>query len=242
MVVPAALKNGQTLFPQQRNANPVASDGTPIPLWDLGPGELTGFVDHCESSGVTFVATEWAAPDLAVLASDPRVALITCLRDPLERFLSNFYYDYYFGNTSRATPGDYANSGRSFTMYNYYCRILSRHDASPEPVGPRQYERARRALSLFDCRVLLERPDALSVLADPLGWSRTDGHDNRTAPTFRHFLEFLAARRLLPFWRPLTRPRVRPSPEFEARFRLENEWDYRLCEEAGRIESARRGS
>ena len=94
-VIRRAIANGEKLFPINENGNPCDDNGV-IPLWDMTGRDLSKFVDTCEEMDVTFVATEWGGPDFHILSKDPRVCLITCIRDPINRFISNFNFDYYW--------------------------------------------------------------------------------------------------------------------------------------------------
>jgi hypothetical protein len=66
-----AIHNRETLYPVNNNGNPCYPDGNEIRLWDMNREELIEFVNQCERKGVTFVATEKAAPLYSVLELDP---------------------------------------------------------------------------------------------------------------------------------------------------------------------------
>lgn len=234
-IIEMAALNGETFYPQHTNGNPRGNDGKLIRLWEMDAAALSAFVDHCEQTGVTFVATEWGAPDIETLAADPRVKLITCMRDPLARFMSNFYYAYYGGATACDSPAAYADSVDSiwgiYTRSNYYCRIFSRHHERPEPVGQQQFEQARRNLALFDCCALLKEQDAFSRIKAVAGWSAEYVHVNRTGMSISLLLKHLAKGNFGLLWRHITHPRKDASNAFAARFAQENRWDYRLLSE-----------
>ena len=58
---------------------------------------------------MSFVATEWGAPNYSALCDDPRVFLVTCIREPWSRLISNFNYDYYLGYADSSTLTGYFN-------------------------------------------------------------------------------------------------------------------------------------
>ena len=57
LVVNLAKANGEVLYPNNANGNPLDEEGNRIELWNLNGQELLSFVDKCERLGVTFVAT-----------------------------------------------------------------------------------------------------------------------------------------------------------------------------------------
>ena len=80
-------------FPCHKNGNPYTDDGCRLPLWEYNADDITRFVNGCQKDGVTFVATEWGAPDFTFLRQDPRVLSITLIRDPWTRLVSNYTFD-----------------------------------------------------------------------------------------------------------------------------------------------------
>ena len=99
LIVNMAIENNEVLYQSHGNGNPKNKDGNVLPLWEYNEKELINFIDKCEKDGVTFVATEQGSPNFETLIEDSRVFLITCLRDPLKRSVSNFNYAYYSGYT-----------------------------------------------------------------------------------------------------------------------------------------------
>jgi hypothetical protein len=236
-IVRLAMANHEVLFPQHRNGNPLTGDDKLIRIWEMDPPELIKFVNRCEHEGITFVATEWGAPDLTLLASDPRITLITCLRDPLQRYMSEFYYALYRGRTSHRSPEDFVNTKKAHSlltqsMFNYYCRIFSRYNDNPDPVGQEQHELASSALSLFDSCSILEEKDAFSGIRQLLGWLDIAPHANRTELDFLTISRLLVEGRIHQLMRYLVYPRREPSDDFRCQFLEQNHWDYQLYDHA----------
>ncbi len=231
-VVQLALANGEQCYPQHGNGNPTDVQGNVLPLWDMNAVQLRRFVDHCETMGVTFLATEWGAPDLQALGADRRVRLITVLRDPLSRFLSDFYFSYYGGFTNCRSPMEYAGSCAQavHTMFNYYCRVLSRHQENPAPIGRAEVAQATDALSHFHYCTALESEDALRKLARSLGWVDHHLHANRSATTLRQAIGLLVRGKPSVLWRRLSVPKRSPPESFVKYFTEEKKWDYQLYE------------
>lgn len=234
-IVRLAINNQEKLYPEHHNGNPVQADQTPIPLWKMSDRELQSFVDNCQAKGITFVATEWGAPNFSVLALDPRVTLITCLRDPLQRLLSNFYFDFWSGYTNCQSIEEYVNSSGSFTMFNYYSRILSQHYGNPEPISLQQFQQAKFNLSLFDCLVILEDPNSFSKLNRHLGWKEdviNKQNRRRNLLPIRRLVKSICKKKLHLWVRRLTHPKKQPDDSFLELFQNMNGHDNHLYIEA----------
>jgi hypothetical protein len=227
-IVRLARHNGEVPYCQQSNGNPLKSAGQPIRLWAMDERGLRGFIDHCEENRVSFVATEWAMPDIGVLSSDPRVVLITCLREPLERFISNYYFHYYEGKTSSSSLAGFLASGAHHAKPNFYCRIFSRHNDNPAPVVKEHYDRALQALSCFDCCAILEQDDPFAGICHTVGWAKRREHANRTAFRPREAIRLVVRGRLNLLLRRMTHPMRRPDEGFVRLFREKNGWDLEL--------------
>lgn len=227
-IVLMAERNGEKLYPNHNNGNPHGENGEEIRLWDLEEQELTAFIDRCMAQGVTFVATEKFGPDFSVLIKDPRVCLITCLREPLKRFVSHYYFSYYTARTDLTELEDFASSIFISTMPDYYCRIFSRHHADPEPIASSHYESAMSVLKLFDFSGVIESETFIRDLTKFLGWQNVEIRANRTSLNLTDALKVLVKCRLDLIWRRIRHPVTQPGPEFSKSFLLQNKWDYRL--------------
>jgi hypothetical protein len=227
-IVQLAQDNNETLFPKHRNGNPVGDDDEWIRVWNMPVEELIRFVDNCEEMGVTFVATEFGRPDYQALANDPRVFLVTCLRDPVKRFISNYYYAFYRGTTDCKTPYEYVNSYATFTMPEYYCRTFSRLGSSDEPVTREHYDKALAALNNFDCVVLLEKENPFQELLCRLGWSNKLIHANLTKMPLINALKYILRGKAHLLLRRITNPRKNDDPQFKRFFEDLNEFDLKL--------------
>ncbi|MEE4280267.1 MAG: hypothetical protein V2I82_17510 [Halieaceae bacterium] len=227
-VVELARRNGEVLWPRQANGNPLDDRGNVIPLWGYSCDRLTDFVDRCERLGITFIATEWGLPLVGALRQDPRVTLVTCLRHPLDRLVSNFYFDVHYGYTAARSLDAFVTSGDgAHSMFDYYTRILSRHGAASRPVDRPLYDSAVRALGSFHDCVILET--GLEALSARLGWTQTsDAHCNRGSLNPLRLYKILRCRDWRRLGRVLRWPRRHAPAEFVMRFQDESPWDLRL--------------
>ncbi|MEM9219985.1 MAG: hypothetical protein AAGD25_37365 [Cyanobacteria bacterium P01_F01_bin.150] len=231
-IVKLAHANEEVLYPRNHNGNPLDAEGNEIPLWTFSNTELRQFIDECEELGVTFVANEWEAVDFEYLAQDPRVVLITCLRDPLERFVSNFYFDYWSGYTNHSSFQEYLNSDGCFTMFNYYCRILSGHNIQRQPMTLGQFQEAKKALSCFHHIVTLGEKDAFQNLQAFLGWTTAldNQRQNKSNHLNRRVIKLILKGRIDLIWRRFTHRKQLPNSVFLYVFQQENQWDLQLYE------------
>lgn len=226
-IINLAELNNERFWPDHKNGNPTDSKGNLIELWKYSEDKLEQFVDRCEAENITFVATEWGLPHITTLARDARVKLITCLRNPLSRFISNFYYDLYYGYNTVKTMEDYVGiNGKSNTMFNYYIRILSGHNINPNDIDDVIYLKGKKALSEFDLCIIME--SGFLELESELGWTVTEVHSNRLSLSIRKLLIFMVTgkwRFLLPL---ILYPKIIIDSEFIRYFNAGNSWDIQL--------------
>ena len=234
-IVATALANQETAFDNHQNGNPCDQAGKLIPLHTYNGQELTSFVDRCERLGTTFVACEWDIVDYDSLRKDPRVILITCLRDPLKRFVSEFYYSFYRGLHDHESFEVHLEDQLKTFKNEYYCRILSQKQG----VGALEaadLARSKEILSAFDFVCVLEKETSLNALYTALGWPLEKArHTNKTGfSRKRAFRFFFKGKRHLTK-RHRTHPQVPPDQIFSDRFEQHNSLDRQLYQWAWQI-------
>ena len=154
-VIRRALASGEKFWNSHENGNPVENN-KPIPLWNMSSSEMKSFINECEKKGVTFVACEWGGPDFQTLAKDSRVTLLTCLRQPIDRLISNYNYDHYWMWTTAKSYREYLSEGHLHSSPEYYTKIFAR--------GKLDYDASRANLELFDHVIVAE--DGMQSLND----------------------------------------------------------------------------
>ena len=210
-VIRRAMANGETFWPTHENGNPV-NDGKVIPLWEKSSTELTAFIDECESKGVSFVACEWGGADFETLAKDERVTLLTCLRHPIKRLISNYNYDHYWMWTKASSYEEYLKEGHLHSSSEYYTKIFAR--------GENDLQKAKSNLTHFDYVIIAE--DGMSAL-DELGWSK---ESDTTHPTFgdsKRALILLAKFRWIRLFNYLRKIKYRPPSELKIEDKNQND-------------------
>ncbi len=226
-IVNQAIANGETLFPTHENGNPCSDDGEVIPIWDFDETKLLAFVDECESKGVTFVATEWGAPDYRVLHSDPRVLLLTSIRDPWSRVVSNYNYDFYLGHSRSNSLSAYLKEDHRIMMDNYLVRVFSNEfTADPGSLDEQSVSLALDNIRLFDLVLVIEREKDLSnYLFEALGWSKEQVDSHSTFGNLWTLSTLISQFRIIAAVRYMIGRKLTISGEERARFITESEMD-----------------
>lgn len=237
-VVALAQQNGERLYPGHANGSPLSPTGHPLPLERYDASALSRFVDHCLDEGVTFVASEWGCPDLKTLAARRDVVLVTCLRDPLERLVSNYIYDT-LHRYERTMPisAYYPSPFIAFRQADYCVRMLC-EGVGVRATGPLALQGAKDALGLIDVCAILEADDPFAPIARALGWRISKAHVNRRRGPGVRFLQALRRKNPLAVWAALWLYgvyRMRDLEAFKQRFVAENAGDIALYAHAGAL-------
>ncbi|WP_062387828.1 hypothetical protein [Demequina iriomotensis] len=160
-VVELARRNGERFHSPHVNGNPLDAHGKIHRPWDLSDRGLDAYVDTLLDEGVTFLATEWAVPTLEVLRGRPDVQVVTVIREPVARLVSNFRYDRAKGYTEHTDVLSFVDDHIALhTSTDYYTKML---------LGRRWWEDAPREDQLDAAEARLAHVDAVGVLEAP-GW------------------------------------------------------------------------
>lgn len=181
-VVALARHNGEALHDPNLNGCPLSPDRKVMRLWERSPRGLNDYVDEAVASGVTFVASEWGVPDLEVLAQRSDVRVVTVVRDPIRRIISNFKFDRQYGYSEWHSLAAWADHPvKTHTFSNYYTRMLARDAWRDDAPTDEMVAAAWRTLTLVDHTILMDQPDWVSTLCKRLGWFPYDIHENRSS-------------------------------------------------------------
>lgn len=183
LIVNLAKENGEVLFKNNANGNPLDDNGKRLELWNYNSKQLINFVDKCEREGVTFVATEHGSPDFRLLSEDDRIFLMTSLREPLSRAASNFNHAYFAEYTESSSLDSFLSENRFFMSDNFYTRTFTRKEQFPiVGLDYSDVDEAISVIGLFDLVLKIERDNLVEKLSKEFDWKKTnvDSH-----PTFR---------------------------------------------------------
>jgi hypothetical protein len=165
-IVISAQDNGIRLYPNNLNGNPhyikKLSDGNytwgePIKYWEYDKEELKEFIEECGRKNVQLLCSESGFPCSQQLEKVSGVEYFTILRNPFDRFVSNFRYDVQEGHTKTRSLADYYKSINDPTVQpNYYTNILSQ--------GTMDFNKAVETLKIFNVIIIQEDVESLQLL------------------------------------------------------------------------------
>lgn len=180
-VVALARRNGEVLHDPNLNGCPLSADRKVLRLWERSADGLHDFLDAAAKSGVTFVASEWGVPDLEVLSGRPDVRVVTVVRDPIKRIISNFKFDQRYGYSEWHSLAAWVDHPvKTHTFSNYYTRMLARHEWRDDAPSDELLAAAWRNLTLVDAAVVMENGDWVGTFCQRLGWHPYKIHENRS--------------------------------------------------------------
>jgi len=227
-IVKTALANKEKPFPKHENGNPCDEHGELLPLENYNSQELRSFIDSCEQMGVTFVACEWDVVNYSILEKDPRVTLITCIRSPLHRFLSNYYYGFYRGHHDDDNFEIHLERKSKTFQNDYYCRMFSRKQKTVELTNE-DFNKVKNLLSLFNIVCVLEKEGSLEMLSQALGWNpELAQYANKTGCKRSRAIRYFFKGKSYLTKRHTTHPQVKPSEDFKQLFTEQNPWETEL--------------
>lgn len=157
-LVRAAQDAGKRLYRPNKNGNPVLEDGEYIQLWSLEKNELKNWLKEQSASGIEFIACEWGYPRDLLSINFPNLRIISVMRHPVERVISNFYYDALNGYTKSRDILDYITLTPSYTRPDYYTRLLTGNS------GNSATGEALEILKKFDAIAFLDSPSSFRAI------------------------------------------------------------------------------
>lgn len=135
---------------------------------DFSTEKFAAFVQESKDQGLNFCATEWIVPPFDEVQNRDELFTFTVLRDPFERYLSNYYFDTKRGFSHASDLWKYRNR-RTFRQYDYYTRFFaSRPNNDDGPITDEDAALASRRLQNLDAVLILEDPRTFELLA-PVG-------------------------------------------------------------------------
>jgi hypothetical protein len=233
-VVALARRNGEELHSPNLNGCPLSPDRKVLRLWERSPQGLNAYLDGAIAAGVTFVASEWGVPDLEVLAQRSDVRVVTVIRDPIKRIISNFRFDRKYGYSERPSLAAWVDQPlKTHTFSNYYTRMLARNEWRDDASADEMVAAAWRNLARVDHIVSMDQSDWVVTLCKRLGWHPYEVHENRTnlaiGDNSRLRAKHLRHGRLDLFAQ--TFRRRQPDDREVQALTLANQMDIRLCEQ-----------
>ena len=99
-LIKAMVKSGYRVFPKSINGNPCDDNGEPIDFSKFSPTELYDFIDLALQDNISLICSEFTHPSFDLLLTREDVMVITVIRNPISRLVSNWAFDYVMGYKS----------------------------------------------------------------------------------------------------------------------------------------------
>ena len=164
-VVRTALASGLRLPAQHQNGNLLRDDGRPLKYRGMTADDVRAVIEQERDAGTQFMAIEWDCPPIEQLRAIADVRLLTSLRDPLARAISNFRMDKVAGWIAPEVDfAAYINGDALYASDNYYTKMLCQlwpKDTASAAHG----ERALAALDAFEAVIVVEQGNLAACLA-----------------------------------------------------------------------------
>ena len=125
-VVNAAIASGLRLPDGHANGHPLSETGGMLTFCDKTAEQVGAILDDFEFQGIECFAMEWDFVHQSALAALRKTRLVTVLRDPLARAISNFRMDvvnHWCGDMCFGLA-TYLDQSETFRSNNYYTRLL----------------------------------------------------------------------------------------------------------------------
>jgi len=159
-------------YPRNGNGNPWRGKGV-VNFWEYGKQQFNDFLLKLYATKVQFIAFEWNYFKNVEEIDKSRIRLVTCIRDPYSRFVSNMFA--HGANASELlNPLTWMNrdfhlkKGNlwvNFNMPNYYVKMLNGYGDEPHrEVSREDLETAKLHLNDFDVVVILEVAESFRLL------------------------------------------------------------------------------
>ena len=178
----SAARRRQNLYFPNNNGNPYdCITKQRIPFWTFSDQKLIAFLSFCRDHETTFIATEndWFHSPSAFdeeFKLRNRIELVTQIRNPFDRFISNYFFSHQDSRPSTQTQVPFVQrlmlyhlrkTTHHFTERNMYVRVLSKQ--FDHNVTAKDLEIAKRELDKFDLVTVLEMPDVIKIWAAKYG-------------------------------------------------------------------------
>ena len=158
-------------YPNNRNGNPWGKNNI-IPFWNYDKKEFNNFKLELKSKKVKFVAFEWNFFKNFNCLDFDNIELITVIRDPYERFISNMNVDghtdpleYSRLNSKWERKGVSQTFNVNYNKFNYYVKMLNGYgDNHNIEVNEEHLKIAKKNLGLFSIIIILENQESFDLL------------------------------------------------------------------------------
>lgn len=158
---------------KNRNGNPWTPDNTKIiKFWNYNRTQFDNFINKCKYENVEFLSLEWNFFKFYNDLNYNNIQLITCIREPYQRFKSNMNYDSCFNYKDYinktilwSRKNVKQNFNVNYNKYNYYVKMLNGFGDLPDiKITNTHLEIAKRNLEKFTTIIILEDINSFQLL------------------------------------------------------------------------------
>ena len=150
-----------------KNGNPW-KDNQFIKFWEYNKKEFNQFKKYLNNLSVNFICLEWNFFINYNKLNYNGVELITCLREPYERYKSNmnFYNKFNYKNYESKNLHQRCKIKINYNKFNYYVKMLNGLGNTPEAkIDESHFKIARKNLrKLFKTIIILENKESFKLL------------------------------------------------------------------------------
>lgn len=150
-----------------RNGNPLWLDKKYVNFWDYNREEFNIFKNILLECNIEFIAFEWNYFKFYKEIDYSNIELITCIREPYKRFISNMCVDKYNDSYkyNNATISERRRGVVNYNKYNYYTKMLNGFGNRPNiQINDEHLEIAKKNLSKFSIILILEDKNTFKLL------------------------------------------------------------------------------
>jgi len=160
-------------YPRNGNGNPWEGRTGVVKFTDYGRKQFADFLLRLNHMKVQFIASEWNYFKHVEEIDISCISLVTCIRDPYARFVSNMFVN--GANASellnpltwmnRDIQLKRGNLWVNFNKPNYYVKMMNGYGDEPQrEVSREDLETAKRNLNDFDVVIILEVAESFRLL------------------------------------------------------------------------------
>jgi len=169
-----------------KNGNPWLNNNI-IPFWNYKKDKFNIFKNILHKKGIEFVAFEWNYFKFFNEIDYKNIELITCIREPYKRFISNMIVDkhinsYNYNNKNIKWPWSESNQTFfvNYNKYNYYTKMLNGFGDIPNiELNDTHIEIAKQNLSKFSTIIILDDSETFNLLKKYDKIHTLDQHKNK---------------------------------------------------------------
>lgn len=174
-LVDSLLEGGYRPAACHHNGNPVDASGRQIDFTNFDAHKMSSYIDTAIESGTTVICSEFSNPRMDWLKRDKRVKVVTILRHPISRMISNWKFDminqYSCANQKLSA---YIQQPYPWCSPGFYCESLAAMTEAESGGHPEQrhtkdtLKQALKTLEYFDAIAIQEDRNSMQNLASAL--------------------------------------------------------------------------